>query len=150
MIFGTCLIKACVVNTHAPTPILILNKFRIHNPHWVVYFSYKSCGEELCDLLIDGLALFLIEAAKPLGDWPSHRRDVLGALGDFPWDPWHVHGLLGEDVTVSLEEIDERAFLFVGERRPDVNALGCVGSTDWEILCVLGKLEGARYSLGSV
>lgn len=71
-------------------------------------------------------------------------------LSDFPWDPWHVHKLLGEDIVVSLEEVDEHAFLFVGEHYPDANALRCVGDIDRDLLCVLGRLEGAIASLGSI
>jgi hypothetical protein len=71
-------------------------------------------------------------------------------LGDFPWDPWHVHRLPGEDVIVILEEVNERALLFVGECCPDANVLGCVENIDRDLLRVLDRLEGVRASLGSV
>ena len=37
-------------------------------------------------------------------------------LGDFPRNAWHVRGFPHEDVSVSVEEADERAFLFGGKR----------------------------------
>ena len=42
--------------------------------------------------------------------------DLQGVLGDFPRDAWHVRGFPREDVYVSAEEADERAFLFRGKR----------------------------------
>ena len=37
-------------------------------------------------------------------------------LGDLPWDAWHIQGFPRKDVFVVTEEVDERAFLFRGER----------------------------------
>ena len=37
-------------------------------------------------------------------------------LGDLPRDAWHIRGFLRKDVFVFAEEVDERAFLFRGER----------------------------------
>ena len=37
-------------------------------------------------------------------------------LGDLPWDAWHIRGFTRKDVFVVAEEVDERAFLFGGER----------------------------------
>lgn len=71
-------------------------------------------------------------------------------LGDFPWDPRLVCGLLGKDTSVVLEETDERAFLLVREQCPNVNTLGCVSGIDQDILHVLDRLEGARAGLSTV
>ena len=40
-------------------------------------------------------------------------------LGDLPRDAWHIRGFLCKDVFVIAEEVDERAFLFGGERGTD-------------------------------
>jgi hypothetical protein len=40
-----------------------------------------------------------------------------------PWRPWHVRWFPSEDVSVSLEEADERVFLFRVETRPDHGSL---------------------------
>ena len=37
-------------------------------------------------------------------------------LGDLPWDARHIRGFPHKDVFVVAEEVDERAFLFRGER----------------------------------
>ena len=37
-------------------------------------------------------------------------------LGDLPQDAWHIRGFPRKDVFVVAEEVDERAFLFRGER----------------------------------
>ena len=37
-------------------------------------------------------------------------------LGDFPRNVWHVRGFPRKDVSVGVEEADERAFLFGGKR----------------------------------
>ena len=37
-------------------------------------------------------------------------------LDDLPWGAWHIRGFQRKDVFVVVEEVDERAFLFGGER----------------------------------
>ena len=37
-------------------------------------------------------------------------------LGNLPRDAWHIRGFPRKDVFVIAEEVDERAFLFGGER----------------------------------
>ena len=37
-------------------------------------------------------------------------------LGDLPRDAWHIRGFPRKDVFVVVEEVNERAFLFGGER----------------------------------
>ena len=50
-------------------------------------------------------------------------------LGDLPRDAWHIRGFPRNDVFVIVEEVDERAFLFGGERGPDMDffVLGVAG-----------------------
>jgi hypothetical protein len=61
-------------------------------------------------------------------------------------DPHHVGGFPREHVEVRFEEIDERAFLFRIERRPDTESTAIVG--DDRILDILGGLERAGRMLG--
>ena len=42
-------------------------------------------------------------------------------LGDLPRDARHIRGFPRKDVFVVTEEVDERAFLFGGERGPDMD-----------------------------
>ena len=50
-------------------------------------------------------------------------------LGDLPRDAWHIRGFPRKHVFVVAEEVNERAFLFGGERGPDTDffALGVAG-----------------------
>ena len=52
--------------------------------------------------------------------------DLQSMLGDLPQDARHIRGFPRKDVLVGVEEVDERAFLFRGERGPDTDffALG--------------------------
>ena len=47
-----------------------------------------------------------------LGAW----MDLQGMLGDLPRNAWHTRGFPCKDVFVVAEEVDERTFLFGGER----------------------------------
>jgi hypothetical protein len=67
-------------------------------------------------------------------------------LSNLPRDPLHVGGFPCKHVDVLFEEVDERAFLFRIERRPDTERTTIIG--DRHILDILGRLEGACRSLG--
>lgn len=51
---------------------------------------------------------------------------------------------------VSVDEFNERTFLFVGECCPGTHALRCIGGIDWDLLSVFGGLEIARAGLVSI
>jgi hypothetical protein len=44
-------------------------------------------------------------------------------LDQIPGNPWHVRSFPSEDVSVSLEEVDERVFLFRVKAHPDRGSL---------------------------
>jgi hypothetical protein len=67
-------------------------------------------------------------------------------LGNLSRDPLHVGGFPCKHIEVRFEEVDERAFLFRIERRPDTELAAIVG--DDRILDILGGLERAGRSLG--
>jgi hypothetical protein len=67
------------------------------------------------------------------------RLDVQFLLGNLSRDPLHVGGFPHEHVEVRFEEVDERAFLFRIERRPDTQHTTIIG--DGHILDILGGLE---------
>jgi hypothetical protein len=48
-----------------------------------------------------------------LSDWPRLGIDLQFVLGQFSWDSWHIRRLPCEYVSVILQKLDERAFLFV-------------------------------------
>jgi hypothetical protein len=67
-------------------------------------------------------------------------------LDNLSRDPLHVGGFQREHVEVRFEEVDEHAFLFRIERRPDTEFAAIIG--DDRILDVLGGLERAGRTLG--
>ena len=58
--------------------------------------------------------------------------DFQGMLGDLPRNAWHIRGFPRKDVFVVAEEVDERAFLFGGERGANAHrfSLGAAGVYD--------------------
>jgi hypothetical protein len=114
----------------------------------MIHLLDESSRKKLCNLLIDGLALLLVEAAQTLlyrlGAW----LDPQGMFGDFPWNAWHIRGFPREDVTVRVEEVDERAFLFGRKVRANAQHLAIeADGIDGDILGVLCGLKGARWPL---
>ena len=81
-----------------------------------MHFLDESSHQKLRDLLTDGPTLPLIEATwallHRLGAW----ADLQGMLSDFPWNARHISGFPCKDVSIGMEEVDERAFLFKGKR----------------------------------
>jgi hypothetical protein len=67
-------------------------------------------------------------------------------LSNLPRDLLHVEGFPCKHIEVRFEEVDELAFLFRIERRPDTECTTVVG--DDHILDILGGLERAGRTLG--
>jgi hypothetical protein len=67
-------------------------------------------------------------------------------LGNLSRDPLHVGGFPREHLEVRFEEVDECAFLFRIERRPDTELVAVVG--DDRVLDILGRLDRAGRTLG--
>ena len=47
-------------------------------------------------------------------------------LGEFSRDPWHVRWLPCKNVLILADELDEHAFLFIRQMRPNDELLGGV------------------------
>jgi hypothetical protein len=108
-------------------------------------FTDEPCTKELQDLLANRVALLVVEAAEALFHRFRSRLDVEFVLGNLSRDPLHVGGFPCEHVEVRFEEVDERAFLFRIERRPDTERTAVVG--DDRILDILCGLERAAAHL---
>jgi hypothetical protein len=67
-------------------------------------------------------------------------------LGNLSRDPLHVRGFPCKHIEVHFEEVNERAFLFRIEHRPDTERTAVV--EDDRILDVLGGLERVDRTLG--
>jgi hypothetical protein len=67
-------------------------------------------------------------------------------FGNLSRDPIHVGGFPCKHIKVRFEKVNERAFLFRIERRPDTERTTV--NRDDRILDILGRLERAGRSLG--
>jgi hypothetical protein len=91
--------------------------------------------------------LLLVEAMQTLLDRPGARHDLLGMLGDFSRYARHIRGLPRKDVFIGAEEVDERAFLFGGERSANSHLLVIrVIGVDEGLFDALRRLKGSGGS----
>jgi hypothetical protein len=67
-------------------------------------------------------------------------------LGNLSRDPLLVRGFPRKHIEIRFEEVDERAFLFRIERRPDTERTAIIEGD--HILDILGRLERAGRTLG--
>ena len=81
----------------------------------MVYFLDKPGPQKLRNLLADGPMFLLVEAMQVLLHWLGAWPDLQGMLGDFSRYAWHVRGSPRKDVSIGVEEVNERAFLFRGK-----------------------------------
>ena len=65
-------------------------------------------------------------------------------FGDLPQYAWHVRGLPCEDIAISVQEVNELAFLFGQELGPDPYRLGWVSGVDPHRLGFLEWAEDHR------
>jgi hypothetical protein len=73
-------------------------------------------------LLLNGLL------SGPLLDWSGVRVDLQMVPNHLPRDPRHLRLLLGKHIDISLEEGDERKFLFTVQITRDTGSLTSFGS----------------------
>jgi hypothetical protein len=72
-----------------------------------------------------------------LSDRPCLGIDLQFVLGQFSRDSRHIRKLPFEYVSVILQELDERAFLFVVQARADDGSLAFIGEPKVDSLCLL-------------
>ena len=115
----------------------------------MIHFLNKPDRQKLCNLLADGPTLLLIKVTQALLNQLRAWPDLQGMLGDFPRNAWHIRGFPRKDASVCEEEVDERAFLFGGERGANAHhlALGAVGVYE-DLLCALCGLKRPGRPLG--
>ena len=115
----------------------------------MVYFLDELGRQKLRSLLADGPVLLLVEATQALlhqrGAWP----DLQGMLDDFSQNAWHVRGFPRNDVSIGVEEVDERTFLFIGKRGANAHHFSPRAAKVYEdLLSALYRLKRSGRSLG--
>jgi hypothetical protein len=73
---GQALLRASVVDTHAPSVILLQNQDWVRQPVWVEHFHDEAGCEEPADLFTDGLPFLLYKAPQRLLDRLGIRPDM--------------------------------------------------------------------------
>jgi hypothetical protein len=81
-------------------------------PLGMVNLLDESDLQKLMNLLINDLALLLVEAVQALLHWFGADSDLQGVLGDFPRYAQHIRGTPCEYVSIRVEKVDEHCFLF--------------------------------------
>src|SRR3954468_484672 len=125
-IFGACLVQASVIDTHAPSLVLLHDEDWVCQPLGVKHLHDKTCSLQLGDLFADCSSLIFRKTPQGLLDrlraWPN----VQLVIGEFPRHTRHVLWIPCKDVPVLTEELDELAFLFAAESSPNDYALARV------------------------
>ena len=69
-------------------------------------------------------------------------------LSDFPRNSQHIRGFPRKDVSIGVDEVDERAFLLGGEGGADAHCLvGGVVEVNEDLLDILCRLKGSGHLL---
>jgi hypothetical protein len=92
-----------------------------------VDLPYEASVEQLFDLFTDEVLLLNGLLSRPLLDRSSVRVDLQMMLNHLPRDPRHLRWLPGKHIDISLEEGDEREFLFVVQITRDMGSLSSRG-----------------------
>jgi hypothetical protein len=111
-VFGTCLIKTCVVDAHPKLPVGLRDNNRVGQPLRVVNLSYEASIKQPFDFFVDEVLPLNGLLTGLLLDWPGVGVDLQMVLDHLPRDPRHLRWLPGKHVDVSPEEGDELEFLF--------------------------------------
>jgi hypothetical protein len=89
----------------------------------VVDLLYEASIEQLFDLFTDEVLSLNGLLLGPLLDRSGVGVDLQMVLNHLPRDPRHLRWLLGKHIDISLEEGDEREFLFVVQITRDTGSL---------------------------
>ena len=75
--------------------------------------------------------------------------DFQGVLGDFTQNVRHVRGFPHKDISIGMEEVDERAFLFGGKHGADLEHLAIrVARVHGYLLDAFSRLKGPSRPFG--
>jgi hypothetical protein len=133
-VFGTCLVETCIVDAHPKLPVSLWDDHRIGQPPRVVDLLYEASVEQLLDFFMDKVLPLNRLLLGPLLDWSGIGVNLQMVLNHLPRDLRHLRRLLGKHIDISLEEGDEREFLFAVQITRDTGSLTSF-SPDLDDLC---------------
>jgi hypothetical protein len=83
---------------------------------------------------MDGFSLVGRETTQLMSDRPHLGIDLQFVLGQLSRDSWHIRRLPCEYVSVILQKLDERAFLFVIQAGADGGSLAFISEPEVDSL----------------
>src|SRR5512144_1661890 len=123
-ILRTCLVKVGVVDAHPKLAVRLGNDHRVRQPLRMDDLTDESGLQKSRHLLADEGLTFRGLPPHFLPDRPCARPYGETVLNLLPGDPGHIRRSPCEDVSVCLQEGDERVFLFVVQKTTDSCGLG--------------------------
>jgi hypothetical protein len=126
MTFWTCLVETSVVDAHPKLSVGHRDDNTVGQPLWVVDLPDEAGIEQLLDFFTDEVFLLNGLLLRLLLDRPSIGVYLQMVLNHLPRDPRHLRWLSGKHVNISLEEGDERMFLFVAEVPRNAGSQGSI------------------------
>src|ERR1043165_5547625 len=123
-IFWARLVQESVIDTHAPSLVLLHHEDWVCQPLGVKHFHDETCSLQLGDLFADCSSVVFGKTSQGLLDRLRAWLNVELVLGEFSRHTRHVLWRPCEDVPFLTEELDELAFLFVAKSSSDHNKLG--------------------------
>ena len=109
-VLRACFIYVSEVNTESPLAIGFFDEYNIGQPFRIFYLSYRSCLEELANLLVDGFFPFWCETSALLLDWFEGGVGVQSMSDYCRVDSSHVCLLLCENIFILSQKLSEEAF----------------------------------------
>ena len=108
-VLRACFVYVSEVDTESPLAVGFLDKYNISQPLRIFYFSYRSCLEELADLLSDGFLPFWCEIFAFFLDRFERGVDIQSMSDYCRVDSSHVCLLPCENIFILHQKLGEEA-----------------------------------------
>ena len=109
-VLRACFVYVSEVDAESPLAIGFLDEYNISQLLRIFYFSYRSCLEELADLLIDGFLPFWCETSVFLLDRFEGGVGIQSVSDYCRVDSSYVCLHLCENVSILPQKLSEKAF----------------------------------------
>ena len=106
-VFRTSVVEVGVINTNSPVPILFRDYHHVHQPFWILDFSYETDSEKFVDLFFDHFSALWVEASQLLPYWFMASSNIKVMLG---------HVTTNTNLNMVRPDEDVRVFLQEGQK----------------------------------